>query len=245
MRNSKTISGFSLKVCVLLTLVFVFMFLSGCSTKHHSAHPGYSAISADAHISTLPLSYNLIIQHPKRLSKYLSIPKKVLHDSLKTHLQKTIEKSLASSLNNTVTTLPLSIYDSLARPEAMKIHQNTYVKTAWPKQGTVISHNALTPDYIYFIHECTIGFGLDGKELYDYHQSNRETINTSEQLSIVLSYSLWDNKKQNYVLYGYTTTLAESKNSGASLALLDKLLNQAIVTSLSAIPMSRGGSHVR
>ncbi|MGL1936292.1 MAG: hypothetical protein OCD01_14780 [Fibrobacterales bacterium] len=226
---------------ITFSLYLTTLFLvSSCASRSSVSHPGYSTIPKDATVGIVPLKYNLIIQDYKIIARELSIPEKSLHDSLAPIINSTIDKSTQAALSHTIITLPDSTVQRLGRPESMKIHDNTYVKVAWPAQGTALTIDATqSPDLIFFIYECTLGYDLSGEELFDYTRSNREGSSNADHLSIVMSWSLWDNQRQQYISYGYADAQAPSQNPVTKRAI-NQLIYTALTSAFSQTPLTTG-----
>ncbi|MGL1903704.1 MAG: hypothetical protein OCC49_16325 [Fibrobacterales bacterium] len=217
------------------------LIVSSCASQSSISHPGYSTIPKNTTIGIVPLKYNLIIQDYKIIARKLNIPEKFLHDSLAPIINNTIQKSTIAALAHPIITLPDSITKLLDRPESMKIHNNTYVKAAWPAQGTAIAiDSSTTPDLIFFVYECTLGYDLSGEELFDYTLSNKEGNSNADHLSIVMSWSLWDNNRQHYISYGYADAQAPSQ-SPVTRRAINQLIFKALTSAFSQTPLLTGG----
>ncbi len=83
--------------------------------------------------------------------------------------------------------------------ESMKIDKTIFIKTRLPEQGIeVANNNSAIPDYLFIIHEYTIGGDLAAENFYDYTKANLEMEQKKnvKNLSIIVTFTLWDNKKQ-------------------------------------------------
>ncbi len=228
----------------IITILCAILYLSGCSafkkkTSNKFSHPGYSTISSNATIATLPLGYNLIIHNQKIMSEKLIIQRSYLHDNLVVKLDSFIIQVLQESILHPLAVLPDSTYSQLLPNESFNISRNIYLKTQWPAQGVeLISTTGTVPDYILFFHEVNIGLGLSSQLLYDYTLSNKESDLVSQDLSIVITWSLWDNKKQQYVGLGTRQTKAPATETPLDLDAIKMLLKATLIKIIHSTPLS-------
>ena len=82
--------------------------------------------------------------------------------------------------------------------ESQKIDDRVFIKGHFPEQGVSVSDGGSIPPYILILHEFIIGTDINREVFYDYELIRQESAEkkTSNHLSIVLSYTLWDNENQ-------------------------------------------------
>jgi hypothetical protein len=78
--------------------------------------------------------------------------------------------------------------------ETLKMDKTIFIKTRLPEQGVQIENH----DYLFIIHEYTVGGDLEAENFYDYTKANLEMTQKKKikNLSIIATFTLWDNKKQ-------------------------------------------------
>lgn len=83
--------------------------------------------------------------------------------------------------------------------ESQKLDDRIFIKGHFPEQGVSVKDDkGNVPPYILILHEFIIGTDLKRELYYDYeliHQESAEK-KTSNNLSAILSYTLWDNNRQ-------------------------------------------------
>jgi len=83
--------------------------------------------------------------------------------------------------------------------ESMKMDKTIFIKTRLPEQSVEVENDdGAIPDYLFIIHEYTIGGDLAAENFYDYTKANLEMEQKKnvKNLSIIVTFTLWDNKKQ-------------------------------------------------
>ena len=81
---------------------------------------------------------------------------------------------------------------------AKKLGDRIFIKGHFPEQGVSVTNGGNVPPYILILHEFIIGTDINRIIFYDYEIIRQESSEkkTSNNLSIVLSYTLWDNVNQ-------------------------------------------------
>ncbi len=181
-------------------LLLFAIVLASCTGKQWSAsHPYYrESPKAEEEIGLLGLHQAVVITRDKWFSKKLEISR----DSVYTVLGKQVEDAFVRELRQMrypeLSVWPDSFYASFPE-ESQKLDERIYVKGAFPEQGVVLrGESGNAPKHLILIHECTLGLDLSKDAFFDYALINREDSDkrTSNALTIILSYSLWDNEKQ-------------------------------------------------
>lgn len=82
--------------------------------------------------------------------------------------------------------------------ETIRFDKTIFLKGKFPEQGKSVQGNDSIPDFLLLIHEITLGTDLNKEYFFDYDlkQNEMDTHKTVEKMSVILTFSLWDNKKQ-------------------------------------------------
>lgn len=183
------------------SLLFLFaLVLASCSGKQWSArHPHYlNSPSAEEEIALVGLHRNIVVSRDKWFSKNLGIPRDSVYFVLGRQIEESFVRELRDSRYPRLSVWPDSFYEKFPE-DTQKLDERIYVKGRFPEQGVVLrGPDGKSPRHLILIHECTFGLDLSKDNLYDYALVNREEPErrTSKALTIILSYSLWDNEKQ-------------------------------------------------
>ncbi|MDR1759088.1 MAG: hypothetical protein LBR60_01020 [Fibrobacter sp.] len=100
----------------------------------------------------------------------------------------------------------LSVFpDSLEKTfidESVKLSDHIFLKIKVPGQGQKLSADSLSPPFLLIIHEFIIGTDLLRENYFDYTlaQQESETRRNPDNLSLIMTYTLWDNFKQRALL---------------------------------------------
>lgn len=181
-------------------LLLLSLILASCASKQWSAsHPCYrESPSAQEEIAVLGLHHAVVITRDKWFAKHLQIPRDSVYLLLGKQLEKAFIKELQSTRYPSLYIWPDSAYAKLPE-ETQKLDEKIYIKGRFPAQGVSLqSPEGKTPKHLILIHECTLGLDLKKDYFFDYTLINNEeeAKRTSEALTIILSYTLWDNVKQ-------------------------------------------------
>jgi hypothetical protein len=83
--------------------------------------------------------------------------------------------------------------------ESQKLDDKIFIKGHFPEQGVSVKDaQGNIPPYILIVHEFIIGTDINREVFYDYDLIRQESAEkkTSKNLSVILSYTLWDNENQ-------------------------------------------------
>lgn len=83
--------------------------------------------------------------------------------------------------------------------ESQKLDDKVFIKGHFPEQGVNVKDaQGGIPQYILILHEFIIGTDINREVFYDYELIRQESAEkkTSNNLSAILSYTLWDNENQ-------------------------------------------------
>jgi hypothetical protein len=122
--------------------------------------------------------------------------------------------------------------------ETLKMDKTIFIKTRLPEQGVEILNNGgKIPNYLFIIHEYTIGGDLEAENFYDYTKANVEMVQTKKikNLSIIVTWTLWDNKKQIPLRSGISSSQMQVKNGFIDMNLFVKTTKAVIAECLKKL----------
>jgi hypothetical protein len=122
--------------------------------------------------------------------------------------------------------------------ETLKMDKTVFIKTRLPEQGVeVLNNSGKIPDYLFIIHEYTIGGDLQAENFYDYTKANVEMSQTRKfkNLSIIATWTLWDNKKQIPLRSGISSSQMQIKDSYIDMDLFVKATKTVIAECLKKL----------
>ncbi|MCL1966621.1 MAG: hypothetical protein FWF67_01920, partial [Fibromonadales bacterium] len=87
------------------------------------------------------------------------------------------------------------------------------------------------------IHEYTIGGDLDAENFYDYTKANVEMSQKRKfkDLSIMATWTLWDNKKQIPLRSGISTVQHPIKDGILTMDIFVKITKQAVAECIKSL----------
>ncbi|GHV14263.1 hypothetical protein AGMMS49938_10090 [Fibrobacterales bacterium] len=209
-------------------LLAALSFLS-CTQNFSATHKLYSApTSANQSIGFVPLGESFMLTRADFFSNALSIPNDSIYNKLE-NLSDSIIFNQISKKYNTVQ-IPKNTREKFSK-ETQKLDKTIFIKTVFPEQGVEITDtNGSVPDYLFIIHEFTIGGDLDPINFYDYTKANVE-LNQKKKfknLSIIVSFSLWDNKKQIPLKSGISDSQTPLKNNFIDRDIFTNAIKNAV-----------------
>lgn len=82
--------------------------------------------------------------------------------------------------------------------ETIQFDKTIFLKGRFPEQGKSIKVAEEIPDYLLLIHEITLGTDLNKEEFFDYSlkQNEMDTHKLVKNMTVILTFTLWDNNKQ-------------------------------------------------
>jgi hypothetical protein len=122
--------------------------------------------------------------------------------------------------------------------ETLKMDKTIFIKTRFPEQGiSVLDNNGKAPDYLFIIHEYTIGGDLEAENFYDYTKANLETSQKKKfkDLSIIATFTLWDNKRQIPLRSGVASSQMPIKSEHFDRDLFIKATKAAVAECLKKL----------
>ena len=171
--------------------------LIGCGPSYRwsKSHPLYTQVPYSA-LSITGTDNAFILTRSKWFAKKLDI------DPLKVQEEATqfCRQAFLDEMKRAYPALKLIPDSAVTRfpEESQKIDDRVFIKGHFPEQGVSVTDGGNTPPYILILHEFIIGTDINREVFYDYELIRQESAEkkTSKNLSIVLSYTLWDNENQ-------------------------------------------------
>lgn len=212
--------------------------LVACSGKQWSAsHPYYrESPDASGEIALVGLHRAIVVTRDKWFSKNLDIPR----DSVYVVLGAKTENAFAGELRKirypNLVLWPDSAYESFPG-ESQRLDSRIFIKGRFPAQGKSVSMpGATAPRRLILVHEFTLGLDLSRDDFYDYALVNREAPEkrTSNALTVILAYTLWDNEKQR-ALYSAVSEISLDIRKGISMNDIGRISAMAADSLVSGI----------
>lgn len=171
--------------------------LIGCGPSYRwsKSHPLYTQVPYSA-LSITGTDNAFILTRSKWFAKKLGIdPLKVQEEATQFCRQAFLDEmkraypALKQIPDSAVTKFP---------EESQKIDDRVFIKGHFPEQGVSVMDGGNVPPHILILHEFIIGTDINREVFYDYELIRQESAEkkTSNNLSIVFSYTLWDNENQ-------------------------------------------------
>ena len=171
--------------------------LIGCGPSYRwsKSHPLYTQVPYSA-LSITGTDNAFILTRSKWFAKKLDIdPLKVQEEATQFCRQAFLDEmkraypALKQIPDSAVTKFP---------EESQKIDDRVFIKGHFPEQGVSVMDRGNVPPHILILHEFIIGTDINREVFYDYELIRQESAEkkTSNNLSIVFSYTLWDNENQ-------------------------------------------------
>lgn len=182
------------KFAIVLAIACI---LTGCGPSYHwtKSHPLYKQVPYSS-LSITGTENAFILTRSKWFAKKLGF------DSLNVQKEATkfCEQVFLDEMKRAYPGLKQIPDSSILRfpEESQKIDDRVFIKGHFPEQGVSVTDGGSAPPYILILHEFIIGTDINRVIFYDYEIIRQESAEkkTSNNLSIVLSYTLWDNVNQ-------------------------------------------------
>jgi len=101
-----------------------------------------------------------------------------------------------------------------------------FIKTKFPEQGVEIGNS----NYLFIIHEYTVGGDLQAENFYDYTKANVEMSQKKnfKNFTIIATFTLWDNKRQIPLRSGIVEVQTPIKDNAFNMDIFVKTTKQAV-----------------
>lgn len=181
------------------TAVLCTVLLASCaSNRWNVSHPHYKqAPTAADSIAILGVTESFVITRDKWFANHLDISRDSLYPFMNGIIQPTLLKTLSGTFRS-LYVLPDSLFLKFPE-ESEKVDEHVYFKGHFPIQGKPFRDgNGYAPPYLLLIHEFILGLDQHRENYYDYTQTQKEApeTRTADNLTIIMSYTFWDNARQ-------------------------------------------------
>lgn len=171
--------------------------LTGCGPSYHwtKSHPLYRQVPYST-LSITGTENAFILTRSKWFAKKLNIDQLKVQDEATQFCKQAFLDEMKRAYP-TLKQIPDSVVNRFPE-ESQKIDDRVFIKGHFPEQGVSVTDGGNIPPYILILHEFIIGTDINREVFYDYELIRQESAEkkTSNNLSIVLSYTLWDNENQ-------------------------------------------------
>ena len=209
-----------------ILLSFLICVLTGCSgsKKFQYNNPSYSGSISKSGLAYKVLSNEVILQEREIFVNKLNLDQQTILDTLTQWLNVSLEDSIHKKFASEEI-ISISIPEERFYPsENISLDENVYMSVKWPMQGKVINAEDEVPGTIVLFHEVTIGNNIGKDAIYNRKSDGKPIVENMEYLTVIVSYTIWDNMKQQFIQYGIeeatTLELLESKVDAATIKTL-------------------------
>lgn len=181
------------------SLIFVLVCaLMGCSQSYHwsKSHPAYHK-APYGELAVGGVQSAFVLTRTAWFANRLEIP----NDSIQLKMTAFCAQFMLDELRggyNKLDVLPDSAISKFPE-ESQKIDERIFLKGKLPEQGVVVKDSAgNVPPVILLIHEVIIGTDLKREDFFDYDLIHNEAQvrKLVDNITAIVSYTLWDNEKQ-------------------------------------------------
>ena len=176
----------------------LFCLLMGCGTSYQwsKSHPAYHQAPAGT-LAVIGSENAFLLTRSSWFAKKLEIGA----DSVQVTMRNFCEKKFLQELSRfypTLTKIPdkeLQVFPE----ESQRLDERVFMKGRLPEQGISLKDSTGNiPPLVLILHEVIIGTDLKREDYFDYALMQNESPEkkTSNNLSAIASYTLWDNVKQ-------------------------------------------------
>ena len=203
---------------------FLLGWVISCSQNFTHTHKFYSGISSkNESVGIVELGEAFMLTRAEWFVEKLNIPNDSIYSKLETLTDSVILNELSKHWS--VSAIAKKERENFSK-ETLKMDKTIFIKTRFPEQGVEINN----PNYLFIIHEYTIGGDLEAENFYDYTKANVEIAQKKKfkNLSVIATFTLWDNKKQIPLRSGIASAQLPIKNNYFDKDLFIKATKQAV-----------------
>jgi len=204
-------------------LMLSVIFLS-CSQNFTNSHKFYSGSPAQTEtVGLVQLGDAFMLTRTNWFAEKLNIHSDSIYDKLEVLTDSIILSELSKAWN--VSVVSKKDRESFSR-ETLKMDKTIFIKTRFPEQGVEIGNS----NYLFIIHEYTLGGDLEAENFYDYTKANVEMSQKKnfKNFSIIATFTLWDNKKQIPLKSGIINVQSPIKDNIFNMDIFIKTTKQAV-----------------
>ncbi len=221
---------------MFLIFIFIFAMLISCSQNFTNSHKFYNEPpNKSESIGIVELSDGFILTRAAWFVEKLNIHNDSIYSKLETLTDSVIFDEIQKKWNSSV--ISKKDRETFAK-ETLRMDKTIFIKARLPEQGiAVLDNRGGTPDYLFIIHEYTVGGDLEAENFYDYTKANLEISQKKKfnDLSIIATFTLWDNKRQIPLRSGVATAQMPIKNDYFNRDLFIKATKAAVAECLKKI----------
>jgi len=220
----------------LRILALAFFFLVSCSSNLYNSHKLYSGEPPKSEsVGYVELGSAFMLTRADWFADKLNIQYDSIYSKLETLTDSVIFDELKKKWETAIVSKEKR--ESFSR-ETLKMDKTIFIKTRLPDQGIEVpSDSGNVPNYLFIIHEYTIGGDLEAENFYDYTKANVEMSQKRKfkNLSIIATWTLWDNKKQIPLRSGISSTQFPVKDNVFNMDMFVKTTKQAVAECLKKL----------
>lgn len=184
-------------VCVFSVFVFSSFFIACVGANWSVSWPTFKTPPmANASIALVETSDVFTLMRAKWFSNKFGIPENESY----AYYGKTADSIVKVTLKNfypNLEFLPAKTGKTFPE-ESIQLDRTISFKGRLPEQGSLVKVEGKAPDFLLLIHEITLGTDLDKNAFFDYalKQNEMDLHKPVENISVILTFTLWDNIRQ-------------------------------------------------
>jgi len=218
-----------------LVLMFALL-LTSCSPNFSNSHKLYNGVPAKSEsVGYVEIGSAFMLTRADWFAEKLDIQYDSIYSKLEVITDSVIFDEIKKKWDASI--VSREARETFSR-ETLKMDKTIFIKTRLPEQGVEVSiDSSNTPNYLFIIHEYTIGGDLDAENFYDYTKANVEMSQKRKfkNLSIIATWTLWDNKKQIPLKSGISTVQFPVKDGILTMDMFVKITKQAVAECIKSL----------
>jgi len=200
------------------------MLCLSCSQNFTNSHKFYNGSPAKTEsVGVVQLDDAFMLTRTSWFAEKLNMHNDSIYDKLEILTDSIILSELSKNWN--VSVVSKKERNGFSK-ETLKMDKTVFIKTKFPEQGVEIGNS----NYLFIIHEYTLGGDLEAENFYDYTKANVEMSQKKnfKKFSIIATFTLWDNKKQIPLRSGIISVQSPIKNDVFNMDIFIKATKQAV-----------------
>lgn len=200
------------------------MLCLACSQNFTNSHKFYKGSPAKTEsLGVVQLDDAFMLTRTSWFAEKLNIQGDSIYYKLETLTDSVILSELSKNWN--VSAISKKDRDNFSR-ETLKMDKTIFIKTKFPEQGVEVGNS----NYLFIIHEYTVGGDLQAENFYDYTKANVEMSQKKnfKNFSIIVTFTLWDNKKQIPLRSGIISAQTPIKDNVFNMDIFVKTTKEAV-----------------
>ncbi|MCL1957930.1 MAG: hypothetical protein FWF63_11465 [Fibromonadales bacterium] len=208
----------------MIRFLILSVFFLACSQNFTNSHKFYSSPPAKTeNVGVVQLDDAFMLTRTSWFAEKLNIQGDSIYDKLEKLTDSIILSELSKSWN--VSAVSKKDREQFSK-ETLKMDKTIFIKTRFPEQGVEIGNS----NYLFIIHEYTVGGDLDAENFYDYTKANVEMSQKKKfhNFSIIATFTLWDNKRQIPLRSGIISVQTPIKEDVFNMDIFVNTTKQAV-----------------